>query len=108
MEHQAAPSIFPSLAGKRAGPYDALSHALYPAVEILHIIGFVVLVGSILALDLRMLGLGRIDRDPADGAIVVTVVARRLCARDLHGIFAVFRRCVARREKPGVPGRRPC
>ena len=35
------------------------SHALYPAVEILHIIGFVVLVGSILALDLRMLGLGR-------------------------------------------------
>ena len=35
------------------------SPALYPAVEILHIIGFVVLVGSILALDLRMLGLGR-------------------------------------------------
>ena len=35
------------------------SPALYPAVEILHIIGFVVLVGSILALDLRLLGLGR-------------------------------------------------
>src|SRR5258708_14637107 len=35
------------------------SPALYPAVEILHILGFVVLVGSILALDLRVLGLGR-------------------------------------------------
>ncbi|XIA63862.1 DUF6644 family protein [Bradyrhizobium sp. TZ2] len=35
------------------------SPALYPAVEILHIMGFVVLVGSILALDLRVLGLGR-------------------------------------------------
>ena len=35
------------------------SPALYPAVEILHIIGFVVLVGSIVALDLRLLGLGR-------------------------------------------------
>lgn len=35
------------------------SPALYPAVEILHILGFVVLVGSILALDLRVLGWGR-------------------------------------------------
>ena len=35
------------------------SPALYPAVEILHILGFVVLVGSILALDLRLLGFGR-------------------------------------------------
>src|SRR6476646_797436 len=34
------------------------SPALYPAVEILHIFGFVVLVGSILALDLRLLGVG--------------------------------------------------
>src|ERR1700716_2366705 len=34
------------------------SPALYPAVEILHILGFVALVGSILALDLRVLGLG--------------------------------------------------
>src|ERR1700716_4744074 len=34
------------------------SPALYPAVEVLHILGFVVLVGSILALDLRVLGLG--------------------------------------------------
>lgn len=32
---------------------------LYPAAEILHILGFVLLVGSIIALDLRLLGLGR-------------------------------------------------
>lgn len=32
---------------------------LYPAVEILHIFGFVMLVGSILGFDLRVLGLGR-------------------------------------------------
>jgi hypothetical protein len=32
---------------------------LYPAVEIAHIAGFVVLVGSITVLDLRLLGIGR-------------------------------------------------
>ncbi len=32
---------------------------LYPAVEIVHILGFVTLVGSILVLDLRLLGLTR-------------------------------------------------
>jgi hypothetical protein len=32
---------------------------LYPIVEILHIIGFVVLVGSIVVLDLRLLGFSR-------------------------------------------------
>jgi hypothetical protein len=32
---------------------------LYPAVEIVHIVGFVVLVGSAFMFDLRLLGLGR-------------------------------------------------
>lgn len=32
---------------------------LYPSVEILHILGFVMLVGSIAVLDLRLLGLSR-------------------------------------------------
>ena len=32
---------------------------LYPIVEIVHIVGFVVLVGGIVALDLRLLGLSR-------------------------------------------------
>jgi len=31
---------------------------LYPAVEIVHIVGFVVLVGAVFAFDLRLLGLG--------------------------------------------------
>lgn len=32
---------------------------LFPAVEIAHILGFVVLVGGVVVLDLRLLGLGR-------------------------------------------------
>ncbi|MEK9969214.1 MAG: hypothetical protein VW600_08755 [Ferrovibrio sp.] len=35
------------------------SMVLYPAVEILHILGFVLLVGSIAGLDLRLLGVSR-------------------------------------------------
>jgi len=58
VEQQPA-SIFLSLQESALGLAMRNSPALYPAVEILHIIGFVVLVGSILALDLRMLGLGR-------------------------------------------------
>ena len=59
MEHQAAPSIFLALQESALGHLVRSSPALYPAIEILHILGFVVLVGSILALDLRILGLGR-------------------------------------------------
>ena len=59
MEHQPAASIFLSLQESALGHAMRASPALYPAVEILHIIGFVVLVGSILALDLRLLGFGR-------------------------------------------------
>ena len=59
MEHQPAASIFLTLQESALGHTMRASPALYPAVEILHIIGFVVLVGSILALDLRLLGLGR-------------------------------------------------
>ena len=32
---------------------------LYPAVEVVHIVGFVILVGSVLMFDLRVLGLSR-------------------------------------------------
>ncbi len=59
MEQQPAASIFLALQESALGHAMRSSPALYPAVEILHIIGFVVLVGSILALDLRLLGLGR-------------------------------------------------
>lgn len=51
--------IFRALQESALGHAMRSSPALYPAVEILHIIGFVVLVGSILTLDLRVLGLVR-------------------------------------------------
>jgi hypothetical protein len=54
-----ATSIFLALQESALGHAMRSSAALYPAVEILHILGFVALVGSILALDLRLLGLGR-------------------------------------------------
>jgi len=59
VEHQPAATIFLALQESPLGHAMRSSPALYPAVEILHILGFVVLVGSILALDLRLLGLGR-------------------------------------------------
>ena len=59
MEPQPAAPIFLALQESALGHVMRSSPALYPAVEILHILGFVVLVGSILALDLRLLGLGR-------------------------------------------------
>ena len=57
MEHSAGP-----LAALESWPIAvAMRHELwlYPIVEITHIIGFVVLVGSIIVLDLRLLGLSR-------------------------------------------------
>jgi hypothetical protein len=57
VETQPSASIFLTLQESALGHLMRSSPALYPAVEILHIIGFVVLVGSILALDLRLLGL---------------------------------------------------
>lgn len=50
-----------------ANPVEALPFAramreslwLYPAVEVVHIVGFVILVGSVLMFDLRVLGLNR-------------------------------------------------
>ena len=59
MEHQPVAPIFLALQESALGHAMRSSAALYPAVEILHILGFVVLVGSIVALDVRMLGLGR-------------------------------------------------
>jgi hypothetical protein len=59
VEQQPAASIFLALQESALGHTMRSSPALYPAVEILHIIGFIVLVGSILALDLRLLGLAR-------------------------------------------------
>jgi hypothetical protein len=59
VEPQPAAPIFLALQESAIGHVMRSSPALYPTVEILHILGFVVLVGSILVLDLRLLGLGR-------------------------------------------------
>jgi hypothetical protein len=59
VEPQPAVPIFLALQESALGHVMRSSPALYPAVEILHILGFVVLVGSILALDMRVLGLVR-------------------------------------------------
>ncbi len=59
MEHQPAAPIFLALQESALGHLMRSSPVLYPTAEILHIMGFVLLVGSIAALDLRILGLGQ-------------------------------------------------
>jgi hypothetical protein len=59
VEHQPAAGVFLALQESALGHLMRSSPMLYPAAEILHIIGFVLLVGSIAALDLRLLGFGR-------------------------------------------------
>jgi hypothetical protein len=62
MEHEAASNVWPiflSLQESTLGHAMRASPFLYPTAEVLHILGFVLLVGSIVALDLRLLGAGR-------------------------------------------------
>jgi hypothetical protein len=60
MEH--APSQHPWLVALELSGLGAAmrqSEVLYPGAEILHILGFVLMVGSIIGFDLRILGLNR-------------------------------------------------
>lgn len=62
MEHDAASNAWPvflSLQESTLGHAMRISPFLYPTAEVLHILGFVLLVGSIVSLDLRLLGAGR-------------------------------------------------
>lgn len=54
---------------------------LYPVVEIFHIIGFVILVGGIVVLDLRLLGLSR--------ALPVRVLARHVLPWSLGALLLI-------------------
>jgi hypothetical protein len=54
---------------------------MYPIVEIVHIVGFVVLVGSVVMFDLRVLGLGR--------GLAVTALARHLLRWAWGGLLLV-------------------
>lgn len=70
MEHAA--STHPwlvALEGSGLGQAMRQSALLYPLVEVLHILGFIALVGGIAAFDLRVLGLGR----GFDGAVLARV-----------------------------------
>jgi len=69
MEHETGP--FAWLQESALGAAMRTSEMLYPAAEILHILGFVLLVGSIVALDLRLLGLAaRIPIAPLAGLLL--------------------------------------
>jgi hypothetical protein len=62
MEHDSAAESWPlffAFQESALGEVMRSSLVLYPIVAILHIMGFAVLVGSIVSLDLRLLGLGR-------------------------------------------------
>jgi hypothetical protein len=54
---------------------------MYPIVEIVHIIGFVILVGAVVMFDLRVLGLGR--------GLAVTPLARHLLRWSWLGLALV-------------------
>ena len=65
MEHGGeGPALLVALEQSVLGATMRQSIFLYPAVEIVHIFGFILLVGSIVAFDLRLLGL--IRELPAD------------------------------------------
>jgi hypothetical protein len=54
---------------------------MYPIVEIVHIVGFVILVGAVVMFDLRVLGLGR--------GLPVTALARHLLPWSWAGLALV-------------------
>ena len=62
----------------------AMRHSLwlYPIVEIIHILGFVVLAGSVAMLDLRLLGLSK--------TIPVTALARHILPWTLGALWLVL------------------
>lgn len=62
--------VFQWLEGSALAVNIRHSHLLYPVIEIIHIVGFVVLVGSAFLFDLRLLGLSK--------NIPVTDLARHL------------------------------
>jgi hypothetical protein len=82
VEHQPAAPIFLALQESALGHLMRSSPVLYPAAEILHIMGFVLLVGSIVALDLRILGLGQ--------AITIQPLARLLLPLSRFGFVVAI------------------
>ena len=57
---------------------------LYPAVETVHIVGFIILVGAVIMFDLRVLGLSK--------RVPVRMLARHLLPWGAAALFSSFRR----------------
>jgi hypothetical protein len=59
MEHAAAPAWAAAIEASALGAAMRESVFLYPLANVLHVLGLVFLIGPILVLDLRLLGVGR-------------------------------------------------
>ena len=76
------PAALPlALDGGALGQLMRSARWLYPIVEIVHIVGFVLLVGSVLMFDLRLLGLSR--------QLPLTLMARHLLRWSLASLLLV-------------------
>jgi hypothetical protein len=79
MEHA---DVFEWLEGSSLAVYIRQSHLLYPVIEIVHIVGFVCLVGSAFLFDLRLLGVSK--------RIPVTDLARHLLPWSRRSLILVI------------------
>ena len=74
--------VFEWLEASALAVYIRQSHLLYPVIEIVHIVGFVVLVGSAFLFDLRLLGLSK--------RIPVTELARHVLPWSRRSLLLVI------------------
>jgi hypothetical protein len=74
--------VFHWLEGTSLAGYIRHSHTLYPIIEIVHILGFIVLVGSAFLFDLRLLGVSK--------KIPVTDMARHLLPWSRRSLLLVL------------------
>jgi hypothetical protein len=70
------------LEGSTLAVYIRHSHLLYPVIETVHILGFIVLVGSAFLFDLRLLGISK--------QIPVTALARHLLPWSRRSLWFVL------------------
>lgn len=74
--------VFDQLEASQLAVFIRQSHVLYPVIEIIHIVGFVVLVGSAFLFDLRLLGVSK--------RIPVTELARHLLPWSRRSLWLVI------------------
>jgi hypothetical protein len=74
--------VFEWLEASSLAVYIRHSHILYPVIEIVHIVGFIFLVGSAFLFDLRLLGISK--------KIPVTDLAKHLLPWSRRSLFLVI------------------